>query len=263
MVETAVGSPHAASAARARLRVFSTSRGRRRFRRASDVFLLVPSAIGLAALVAAYPPSRFERSLIAFLRSFPDWLDPVWGLAYDALALCAVVLVAAVLIGRRAVIALHVVASLAVAASLATLAFRAAVDDWPDADFLVRLAVDDRSFPVLRVALCGAAVLAVAPHLVKPLERVGRWVLALGVVGAVMFEAAAPSATLAALLVAVVAATRPPRPRDVRQHLETPAVVAALRSLGVAVRRLEAADRQPAGYVARGWTTRATLLVKV
>ena len=106
------------------LRVFSTPRGRRRYRRATDVFLLVPAAIGLALLVAAYPPSRFERSLIAFLGSFPDWLDPLWGFAYDALALWAIALGVAALVGRRAMIALQVIASLAVAAVLAALAFR-------------------------------------------------------------------------------------------------------------------------------------------
>lgn len=247
-------------------RVFSTSRGAPRFRRATDVFLLVPSALGLAALVAAYPPSRFERSLVAFLASFPDWLEPVWGLAYDLLALWAIALGAAALIGRRAGIVLRMLASLAVAAALAALVFRVAIDDWPDTDYLFRLAMDERSFPVLRVALCGAAVLAVAPHLVKPLERLGRSVLALGVVGAVMVEATPPSATLAALLVAVVAAT------SVRLvfgtsagHPETPDVLAALRGFGVPVERLEAADRQPAGaYIARGVDDEGrALLVKV
>jgi uncharacterized protein (TIRG00374 family) len=247
-------------------RVFSTSRGAPRFRRATDVFLLVPAAIGLAALVAAYPPSRFERSLVVFLASFPDWLEPVWGLAYDVLALWAIALGASALIGRRAGIALQMLASLAVAAALAALVFRVAVDDWPGEDYLFRLAMDEGSFPVLRVALCGAAVLAVAPQLVKPLERLGRLLLALGVIGAVMFEAAPPSATLAALLVAAVAATSVRLALGTSAgHPETPDVLAALWGFGVPVERLEAADRQPAGaYIARGVDDEGrVLLVKV
>lgn len=58
-------------------RVFASSRGQPAFGRATDVFLLVPSLIGLALLIAVYPPSRFERSLIRFLATFPQWLDPL------------------------------------------------------------------------------------------------------------------------------------------------------------------------------------------
>lgn len=262
--QTALASP--ALPHRAQLRLFSTPRGRKRYRRATDVFLLVPAALGLVALALAYPPSRFERSLIAFLGSFPDWLEPVWGLAYDALALWAIVLGAAVLVARRAMIAVQVIASLAVAAALAALAFRVAVGDLPDSDYLVRLAVDDGSFPVLRVALCAAAVLAVAQHLVRPLERASRWVLALGTLGAILFETATPSATLAALFVAMAATASVRLALGTSAgHPETPDVVAALGSLGVRVDRLEAADRQPAGaYIARGVDDEGRpLLVKV
>ena len=248
------------------LRLFSAPRGRKRFRRASDVLLLVPSAIGLALLVALYPPSRFERSLIAFVRSFPDWLDPLWGLAYDALALWAVALVVAALVARRGVVAFHALASAAAAAGIAAVAFRLAVDRWPGEEYLLRLEVEDATFPVLRVALCSAAVLAVGPHLVRPLERIGRWVLLFGAAGAVFVENAAPSATLAALLTAVVAATIVRLAFGTSAgHPEAPDVAAALRALGVPVERLEPAARQPAGaFVARGVDDQGrSLLVKV
>src|SRR6187551_2913655 len=45
-------------------RVFASPRGQRRYRRATDVFVLVPSLLGLALLIAVYPPSAFERSLV-------------------------------------------------------------------------------------------------------------------------------------------------------------------------------------------------------
>src|SRR5688572_4400667 len=89
------------------LRVFSASRGTRRFRRASDVIVLIPALLFLAGLIVAYPPSRLERSLAAFLASAPGWLDPVWGIAYDLLALWVIVLAVLSIGGRRLVVVLE------------------------------------------------------------------------------------------------------------------------------------------------------------
>ena len=58
-------------------RVFSVSRGTRRFRRASDVIVGVPALLLLAALVVAYPPSTIERALTSLLDTMPGWLVPV------------------------------------------------------------------------------------------------------------------------------------------------------------------------------------------
>ena len=248
------------------MRVFSSSRGRRRFRRATDVFLLVPGVLGLALLVALYPPSRFERALIRLLASTPGWLEPLWALLYDGLALLAVVLVAGAVVGRRRIVVLQVVVSVLLAAVVALGAARLAIGDWPELDEFLRLRVEETSFPLLRVVLAATVVLAVVPHLVRPLQTAVRWVLVLGLVGAVLAEAAPPSATLAAFLVALVAGT------VVRLligtsagHPETADVAAALRELGVPLDQLEAADRQPAGmFVARGrGADGRELLVKV
>src|SRR4051812_30821653 len=70
-----------------RLRIFVGSSKQPRFRRASDVLLLVPALVLLVVLVAAYPPSGFERALAAFLDAVPGWLDPLWDLLYDLLGL--------------------------------------------------------------------------------------------------------------------------------------------------------------------------------
>jgi uncharacterized protein (TIRG00374 family) len=236
------------------MRVFAAPAGQARARRATDVLLLVPSLLGLALLVAVYPPSRFERSLVAFLRSFPDWLSPVWSLAYDFTALWAIALLVAAAVARRGVVVLHALGSVLLAIALAAVAFRLAVGDWPDGDYVLRLRVDDESFPVLRFAACAAVILAVVPHLVRPLERASRWVVVFGAVGAVLVEAAAPSATLAAWLVAVVSATAVRLGAGTSAgHPEAPEVAEALRWLGVPVTHLEPAARQPAGaFVARG-----------
>jgi uncharacterized membrane protein YbhN (UPF0104 family) len=230
------------------------------------VFLLVPSLLGLALLIAVYPPSAFERSLIRLLANLPDWLDPLWQIVYDALGLLALALAVLALAGRRPAVLAQAALSVAAAVAITVVSSRLAVGRWPDLDDLARLRVDEATFPVLRVALAATIVLAVVPHLVRPLQSVARWILLLGLAGGVLVEAAAPSGTLAALLVALVAATAIRLAFGTSAgHPETDDVTAALRELGVEVEQLEPADRQPAGvFVARGLSPAGqSLLVKV
>ena len=236
------------------VRAFAGSRGQPRFRRATDLLLLLPSLLALALLVAAYPPSRFERSLDLFLRSFPDWLAPLWGFFYDGLAVWAVALLVAAVILRRPAVLLDALCAVAVAAAVTVVATRLATGEWPDVGALVRLRADDSTFPVVRTATVAAVVLVIGPHLVQPLQRFGRYLLLLGIAGALLSQHAPPSAQLAALVVAFVAAS------VVRLALGTSAgyprsgdVLAAVRELGVRAEQLEPAARQPAGvFVARG-----------
>lgn len=247
-------------------RVFASPRGQRRYRRATDVFVLVPSLVGLGVLIAVYPPSAFERSLIRLLASLPDWLDPLWEIVYDTLGLLVLALAVLALAGRRPAVLAQAALSVALAVAITVVSSRLAVERWPDLDDLARLRVDEATFPVLRVALAATVVLAVVPHLVRPLQRVVRWILLLGLLGGVLVEAAAPSGTLAALLVALVAATIVRLAFGTSAgHPEPDDVVAALRELGVELEQLEPADRQPAGvFVARGLSSaEEPLLVKV
>jgi uncharacterized membrane protein YbhN (UPF0104 family) len=230
------------------------------------VFVLVPSLLGLGLLIAVYPPSAFERSLIRLLASLPDWLDPLWEILYDTLGVLAVSLAVLAVAGRRPAVLGQAAVSVALAVAITFISARLAVGSWPDLDDFARLRVDEATFPVLRVALAATVVLAVVPHLVRPLQRVVRWILLLGLAGGVLVEAAAPSGTLAALFVALVAATVVRLAFGTSAgHPETDDVAAALRELGVEVERLEPADRQPAGvFVARGLSTGGEpLLVKV
>lgn len=249
-----------------RRRIFATSRDQGRSRRASDVLVLIGALIGLAALIIAYPPSSTEVALIAFIDAIPGWLDPVWGLLEDGLALWAVLLVAAALVRRRHAVTLGALASLAVALGVSVCTFRLAVGDWPDSDYIVHLRVDDVTFPVLRVALCAAVILAAAPYVVRPLRVLSHWVLALGMLGTILAEAASPSATVAAFLVGAVASTAIRFAFGTSAgYPETADVVASLAELGVDVRNLQPAARQPAGvFIARGEGPNGEpLLVKV
>ena len=93
-------------------------------RRATDVMLLVPSLLVLVVLIVAQPASGIEQALIDLIASLPGWLDALWGLTYDLLALLAIGLLVAAFVTRRTSVALH--ALLAVVLSLVIAAGRLA-----------------------------------------------------------------------------------------------------------------------------------------
>ncbi len=217
-------------------------------RRATDVLILVAALAGLGLLVVAYPPGHFERTFAAFLGSFPGWLDPVWRFLVDLLVLWAIVLVVLVGVSRRVRVLALAVSSFAVAAALAIVSARLALGHWPDIGRAIVGGSDSPTIPVTRVAEAGAVVLTVGAQLVRRLERVGHWLLGLGLLGGLVVHPTVPSGTPAAILVAVSAAAA------VRLAFGTSLgrpgvadVAAALQELGVRASGLEAAERQVAG----------------
>jgi uncharacterized membrane protein YbhN (UPF0104 family) len=248
------------------LRVFSAPAGQPRFRRATDVLMLVPSAVALALLVVAYPPSGFERRLDSFLATVPGWLDPAWGFLYDLLALWAIALVLTAVLARRYALVLAAVAAFVLALVVALVSARIALGHWPALWNAIKSGSGGPRFPAVLVAEATAVVLTVNTQLIRPLQRVGRWIVALGVVGVLIGGRVTPGGTLAGFLVAVAAAaairlafgTSAGRP-------EIPRVAAGLRDLGVAANGLTVAERQSAGlFVLNGHdSSDRPLLVKV
>jgi glycosyltransferase 2 family protein len=212
------------------------------------VLILVATMAGLGLLVVAYPPGQFERTFATFLGSFPHWLDPVWRFLFDLLALWAIALVVIVGVSRRVKVLVLAVASFAIAAVLAIVSTRLALGNWPDVGRALAGGSSSPVFPVVRVAEAGAVVLTVGAQLVRRLERVGHWLLGLGLLGGLVLHPTVPSGTLASILVAVAAAAA--ARLALGTSLGRPGVedvAAALRELGVRATGLEAARRQVAG----------------
>jgi uncharacterized membrane protein YbhN (UPF0104 family) len=213
--------------------------------------MLVPALIGLALLIVAYPPSVFERSLESFFDAVPAWLDPLWGFLYDLLGLWAIVLVLAALVGRRWPLALEAAGAFVLALVGALVSARLALGHWPPLWDAVSSGSDAPRFPAVLLAEATAVVFTVNPQLVRPLQRVGRWTVGLGVLGVLIAGNATPAGTLAGYLIALAAAsavrlsfgTSAGRP-------EIPLVAAGLRELGVEADTLTAAERQTAGVFA-------------
>jgi uncharacterized membrane protein YbhN (UPF0104 family) len=243
--ERDVGVP---AALRGGMKVFGAPAGQPRARRATDVVLLVPALVGVVVAIIAYPPARLERSLQRFLTAMPDWLDSLWGFLVDTVWLWAILLVAAALVRRRFVAVAQAVAALVLALLCGVIAARLAVGAWPNVGDAAFGTSKAPPFPDVRICVAAAVVLAVSPFLTRPLQRLSRWLIVLGAVGAAVAGDGTPAGAAAAVLIALVAAL------GVRLIFGTSVgrpglaeVAAGLVELGVAAHSLEEAERQEAG----------------
>jgi glycosyltransferase 2 family protein len=234
-----------------RVRIFSSPVREPRFRRATDVVLLVPSLVALAILVAIYPPGPFERSLSGLLDSVPGFANPVWEFLYDLMAAWTLALLATALLSRRGFVLAQALAAFALAAVVALVSARLATGDWPELVDLLRRGADAPRFPDARIAETAAVLLTISPRLVRPLQRGCRWLLLLGFVGALFVDNTTPSGVAAGFLIGVVAAA------VIRLAFGTSvgrpgldAVAGALDQLGIEAGGLEFEPRQVAGVVA-------------
>jgi glycosyltransferase 2 family protein len=229
-------------------RLYSSPAGGPRARRATDVLLLVGALIGLALLIALYPPGDLEKPLESFLANLPGWLDPVFGFFYDLLPLWAVAVFVAAAVSRRHRVAVEGLAALVLAIAIAIVSARLAIGHWPDIGNAIRGGSSSPEIPALRIAEAAAVLLTIGAHLVHGLQRAGHWILGLGLVGGLVVGPASPGGNLAAVLVGLAAAAA------VRLSFGTSVgepwlsdIAAALQEHGFAVSGLRAADRQVAG----------------
>ncbi len=189
--------------------------------------LLAFAAIALWVTVAAdRPPPGFLVAAALLVRSAPSFLTTAWQICADLLVLAAIVLLVAAAWKRR----LDVVRDSVVAAALTWAV------GWT------------AHHPSQRVALSTAVLVTMAPHLTRPVRRVGRWLVALGCLGVTVLSTVPLLGGVAGVLLGTAAAAAThllfgscagrPAIDDVRRALE---------QVGVVARSLSPADRQPAG----------------
>ena len=178
----------------------------------------------------------------------------------------AIALLVGCLVARRWGAALDAVVAFVLALLLALVATRLAVGHWPAVWDAVNGGSGSPRFPAVLIAEVTAVVLTVSAQLVRPLQSVSRWVVALGVFGVLLAADVTPGGTVAGFLVAVAAASAVKLAFGTSSGRPENAVLAAgLRELGVQADELTAAERQSAGQfalTARDPAGRA-LLVKV
>ena len=134
------------------------------------------------------------------------------------------------------------------AALVGLCAARLAIGSWPDLDGALRGTSEAPLFPDARVAEATAVIVSLSPLLVRPLRRLGRWIIGLGVLGAAIVGVSTPSGAIAAVLIGIAAAagTRLAFGTSAgRPSLED--VAAALAQLGVRSGALDVDERQVSG----------------
>ena len=220
-------------------------------RRATDGLRLVGAALILGALALhAGHETNTERSIVGVVSPLPAGLETPLAAFYSLAALWAVVLLGgALLIGRRWRLARDIVIAGALAWGLGrVLGSLVRHGDLARAfDTLTRIGSTPR-FPLTRVAVVAAVVIVSAPHLSRPLRRVGQVLVGLLTLIALYLATAFPGDLLGAIVLgwAVAALVHLVFGVPVMKPAAEE-VTRALERLRVSVVDLARADHQPPG----------------
>lgn len=231
-------------------RLFVHSRSEPRARRATDAILLTACAFGLWIMsMAALPDPGFLAAFVALLRSAPGFLTTAWQISVDLLALYAIALLIAATWRRRWDLARDLALATLLAMVVWLVVARLAEGAWPAFWDSLRTVGAPSWYPSPRIALPTAVIVTAAPHLSRPARRIGRWLLALGVLAVMALGAASTLGALAGVLVGAAGAAivhlifgssaGRPSVDDVRR---------ALAQVGITATDLSPVDRQRAGH---------------
>ena len=176
-------------------------RARDAVRVAAGILLLVftaTEAVRLSTLQAA------TQSVVDFL---PGWSQAIFWIGYGAAALYAGAVIVVVIVRARhnPGAARDVVLSAAVAFALAVVAMRLQEGIWPPLAPELGTEEPDQLFPMVRVAVVTATVLALSPQVVRALRRLGVATVVLVTLSGFALEFGFPSDALGALAIGMIA----------------------------------------------------------
>ncbi len=156
-----------------------------RERRPTDAGIVVVGVAVLALLSLAAPgPTDVDAKVKDAVAAFPGLFGWFWESAYAAVLLWALVLVVAAAATRhRRVLLLEQLGAMVLALGLAGLLAVAEGSTW--SEVWAALASHDSTtvYPAVRLTLVVAVVAVTAPHLSRPVRRLGIWIVLLGGVG--------------------------------------------------------------------------------
>jgi uncharacterized membrane protein YbhN (UPF0104 family)/tRNA A-37 threonylcarbamoyl transferase component Bud32 len=222
-----------------------------RARRAADAVTLI---IGLFMLfwatVTANHTTPLEAAIVEVVAALPSWTTTVFSLSYLVGALYLLVLLGILLAGGRArwPATRDVLFAMVGAGFLTVLLVRIYSDAWPYVLPELGLEDPDPQFPVLRVAVLTAGLIAASPHLARPMRRLGWVIVAMAAVAASglgygllgdVFGAVGVGFVSAAAVLLIVGSPK--------GYPDIAAVKAALTDLGLSVSSLTVAPDQSWG----------------
>ncbi len=250
------------------VRIWSSAPGAQRFRRPTDILLLVAALVTLALLdIWAPGPTSLDEALVSVTSSVSEILDWLWEISYTLLAGWSLIVVALTVFsrGRRRVLIDFLVAG-ALAIGGALLAYRLATGSWPTSFSDFATADAHPVYTVAFLTLATSLLVTASPHLTRPLRMIGRLAILFGVVGAVGLMVTLPIGAAASLAVGVAAAAITHLILGTPSGRSTPDQVAdALGELGLEIDSVrEAAVQEPGVSVMLARSTDGTdLFVKV
>ena len=228
------------------VRFFSSSADASRARRPTDVvlFFLAAVTLGLVSLFAPDPTAADAR-LTELVKDLPGLLGWFWEIASDLLVLWPLVLlVAAVVASHRLFLLRDQLVGAVLTVGVATLV-SGGFSDLVDG---LTATGPPPVYPAVRVAFAAALIATTAPHLGRPIRRLGRWVILLGSLGVVALGISLPLGVVSGLAIGFGSAAL------VHLAFGSPGglpsmeqVRAALEELGVAAVDLRVAELQPKG----------------
>ncbi|MFN8169267.1 MAG: lysylphosphatidylglycerol synthase transmembrane domain-containing protein [Candidatus Nanopelagicales bacterium] len=190
------------------LRFYSSQVAAPRVRRPTDVMLVVLGllVVGIAAFVAP-GPTDLDNALVSLIKELPGFISWAWNVCYAALALWGLVLVAAALLrrGRRRLLLDYLTAGVLsfVVAVLTSIAAGTSLS----ATLTAFTSAEPPSvYLATRLAVVTAVITTASPHVTRPLRWVGRLLIVLGGVAAVVIGIATPLGAFAGFAVGLVGA---------------------------------------------------------
>ena len=196
--------PHQPALGSARLatRAFAVGSRPPRFRRPTDVVLLVASTVVIA--VTAWQSDNvgnFEQALADWLSTLPELFDVVWAISFDAAQIWVVAIGLLALVRLRWTLLRDWAVSLALAVGGVLTVGRAVDGTFPSLADGIGSANAASGFPSMALAASAAAICVANPYLVGPLRTGGRWLIGLAWLSALVLGVAAPSAALCAVAI--------------------------------------------------------------
>jgi uncharacterized membrane protein YbhN (UPF0104 family) len=241
-----------------RVRFFSSASDAPRARRPTDAILLLTAVTAIALASVVPETSAFITAVTSVVQALPGLLGWFWESCDTLVAAWAIVLIAAALVGRgRLRLLRDQILAVAVASIVGALLLEG------NATFTHALTVGGPPpvDPALRLAVATAVIATTAPHLGRPVRRIGRWLIPLAAAAALALGLTSLLGTLVGLALGYGAAAivhlavgspgGRPTPDEVAEALAdlgieaTKVREAALAARGVALMDATATDGLP------------------
>jgi uncharacterized protein (TIRG00374 family) len=185
------------------IRIFSSASDASRSRRPTDAIMLALAIVGAVALSFPAPgPTAIDTAATNLVRQLPGLAGWFWEAAYALLIIWALVLMALSLVahGRKRLFLYEVLAgtlALGVAILVANVS-------GTDPSTSLRGVINSASPPIFlatRIAIATAVIVTASPDLARPVRVVGRWLIGIGAVAAVVLGTALPIGVAAGFLI--------------------------------------------------------------